>query len=113
MGKSPIVGADRYYELHGLPSREPRYDYAKIPVHELRALRLPMINSVCVMLAHAIYEQRHESIRVLASPLLGNAERVEQRPAVAYLLGFADALGIRVYWEGGIDLSAVYMGGAG
>lgn len=113
VGRTSLLGADRYYELHGLACREPRYDYRRIPVSQIRLLGLPMINSVCVMLAHAIVENRHTQIELLATPLRAGGERVDQRPAVAFLVGYARARGFRVVWEDGPDLTSIYMEGFG
>ena len=111
VGHTSLVGADRYYELHGLPCAEPRWDYLSLPVKDLQALGFPLRNTMCVMLAHAIWEWRFKRIDILASPLRTDAEKVEQRSSLAYIAGYAAAKGIAVTWEGGIDFSTVYMGG--
>ena len=113
VGRTSLLCADRYYELHGLACREPRYDYRRIPVSQIRQLGLPMVNSVCVMLAHAIVENRHTHIHLVATPLRAGGERVDQRPAVAFLVGYAKAQGFQVFWEDGPDFTTTYMGDMG
>ncbi len=107
VGRTSLVGANRYYEFHGLPCREPRFSSVQPEAIE----GLPMANSICYMLAQAIWEARFAKIELIATPLSTGPERLDQRPAVAFICGIAKAKGIEVSWEGGppIDGTRRYM----
>ena len=111
LGTSKIVGADRYYELHGLPSAEPTYRFKDIPIDELHAIWLPLSNSICIMVAHAVFEGRFESICVRGSPLRSYEYRDKQAD-LAFICGWAKGKGVHIYWEGStLDIIHIYMDG--
>ena len=112
VGKTTLPKCNRYYELHGLECPHPRFTYREVPLSKIRALGLPLKNTICVMLACAIVENRHKNIKILASPLATSAERVAERPAVAFLIGYAKAMGFNIFWEDGPDMKIIYMGGS-
>jgi hypothetical protein len=116
VGKSTIPRADRFFEFHDLPCREPCYRWKDLPKEELLHLHIPLTNSICIMLGVAILEG-HTDITILASPLCNstpyshtiNVDYAEQRPAVAYIIGLASVQGISITWEGGPDFETVYQ----
>jgi len=112
VGITKLERCNRYYELHGLESKAPKFTYREVPLSKIRALGLPLKNTICVMLACAIVENRHKNIKILASPLATSAERVAERPAVAFLIGYAMAMGFNIFWEDGPDMKIIYMGGS-
>ena len=112
VGRSSFEGADRYYELHGLPSKVPTYRECDVPYGFMKEHRLPASNSICYMIAQAILEDRFDEIHLLATPLTTSVERAHQRGAVLYLLGYAHGKGIRVFWgDAPVDFNTLYMNG--
>jgi len=111
VGITKLEQCNRYYELHGLESKAPKFTYRDVPLSKIHALGLPLKNTVCVMLACAIVENRHKNIKLLATPLMASSERIAERPSVAFLVGYAKALGFNIFWEDGININGIYMGG--
>lgn len=114
VGTNPIE-ATQYICLHGESSIHPDKDitwkdYENIPY----IYNMPITNSICFMLAVVAYniEILHKSydlVHVLASPLLAKKEMIEERPAVAYWIGYLRGIGVPVYWEGGWKRQLPYM----
>lgn len=110
--KSEIT-PDRWFEFHNLPvpDESKRWDFSRISVDTMRARGFPLHNSICYMLAQALLEERHKEILVLGASCKAKAEYLAERPSVAWLVGYAKGRGITVYWEGGCNLTQVYMNG--
>jgi hypothetical protein len=108
-----ILNSDRWFEFHNLPvpDETKRWDFGKISVDTMRARGFPLHNSVCLMLGQALLEERHKEILVLGAPCKTKEEYIKERPSVAWLVGYAKGRGIAVYWEGGCNLTQVYMNG--
>lgn len=111
LGSGKIVGADRYYELHGLPCAEPTYRFKDIPIDEIHAIGLPLSNSICIMVAHAVMENRFDNICIKGSPLRAHEYRDKQAD-LAFICGWAKGRGVHIYWEGStLDMIHIYMNG--
>lgn len=91
-------GADRYFELHGLPGRHAEAT-RKLP-EAVYEQGLPINNSICALLVYAWLEG-YTDIKVKGSPMIAKREYVEQRPALAYTVGFLNGYGIKVDWTDG------------
>lgn len=91
-------GADRYFELHGIEGRHPE------ATRELPAAvyeqELPINNSICALLVYA-WLQGYTDIKIKGSPMIAKREYIEQRPALAYVVGFLNGRGIQVDWVDG------------
>lgn len=114
LGNNPFsVFPDRWFEFHNLPvsDESKRWDFSKISVDTMRARGFPLHNSVCFMIAQALLEERHREILVLGAPCKAKVEYARERPSVAWLVGYAKGRGITIFWEGGCDLTQVYMNG--
>lgn len=110
LGTGNYEKADRYYEFHGLPCKEPTFRMNNIPIDALHREGLPLMNSICIMLAEAIYSGWFYEIKLVGCPLRDKTEYIAQKPAVAFLVGLAKGKGIRVSWEqSGLDFINVYM----
>lgn len=90
--------ADRYFELHGLPGRHPEAT-RELP-DEVYEQGLPINNSICALLVYAWLEG-YTDIKIKGSPMICKSEYIEQRPALAYVVGFLNGYGIKVDWIDG------------
>lgn len=88
-------GADLYFELHGLPCKHSNVQREVDP--EVYSFGLPINNSISVMLMTA-YLKGYKKIDILGSPLDANHEYLKQRPALACVVGFLMAKGLKVNW---------------
>lgn len=119
------IEADLYICLHGEHSIHPEKDrtWTDADLQEViqRYPSFPLTNSISIMLALVTYwvESGHvignlqglERVDILASPLISNSEYKEQRPSVAFWVGYLQALGVEVNWEGGFKRGLPYMWG--
>jgi len=111
LGVGKVEGADRYYELHGLESKTPCYRMEDIPIEALHRIGLPLTNSICIMLAHAVLDGRFSYICIKGSPLRAR-EYKDRQADLAFICGYAKGRGISIQWEeSGLDLINIYMGG--
>lgn len=103
----PVEYPDRLYGFHG--EKNATHSWRNVP-DAVSLMPLPLANSICVMLAHAICENRFSKITIYGSPLLIGKEYTKERPALAICVWYANNIAkIPTYWEGGIDFSARYM----
>lgn len=113
------IDADMYLCLHGEHSKHPERDWTWADSY-LRDVaqyysRFPIVNSVCVLLAFLAYEVEVDKnvgitrVDILASPLIATKEMKEEKPAVAFWVGYLRAIGIEVNWEGGFKRALPYM----
>jgi len=111
LGVGKVEGADRYYELHGLPCKDPCYRMEDIPIAALHRIGLPLTNSICIMLAHAVLEGRFSSITIKGSPLRAR-EYKDRQADLAFICGYAKGCGSSIRWEeSSMDFINVYMQG--
>lgn len=114
VGTNPIE-ADVYYCLHGESSIHPERDLTwRDCIHIPVMYSLPVVNTICLMLACIasdieVLHKRYQSIHILGSPLIASSEMREERPAVACWYGYLMGLGQSVYWEGGWKRKFPYM----
>lgn len=90
--------ADRYFELHGLPGRHPEAT-RELP-DEVYEQGLPINNSISALVVYAWLEGYTE-IKIIGSPMEARSEYIEQKPALAYVVGFLNGKGIKVDWVDG------------
>lgn len=110
VGTSKVVSkAHKVFELHGLNTEEVdwiRYEHI-VDLYK-KYDGFPLTNSICVMIAYALAYTDYEHIHLMACPMLFSAEREEERPAVAFWIGYAKVFGVNITWEGGIDMNKKY-----
>lgn len=93
-----LHGADLYFELHGIDTGRENTVY-EIPETVYRT-GLPINNTICAMLVCA-WLSGYKEIRLCGAPLEANGEYQEQKPAVAYIVGFLKGKGIKITWDEG------------
>ena len=98
LGIDKRPGADRYFELHGLPGYHAEAT-RELPA-EVYESGLPINNSICALLVYA-WQSGYTEIKIIGSPMEAKSEYIEQRPALAYICGFLNAKGIKVNWVDG------------
>lgn len=106
-----IWGADRYWDFHGMEFPEPTYRFKDIPIDRLHSIGLPLSNSICILVAYAVYTRDYDEIIIKGSPLRAT-EYKNRRTDLAFIVGWARGKGVRVHWEeAGIDFINIYQGG--
>ena len=98
LGTETRDGGDKYYELHDIPCRH-EGAIRKLP-DEVYRQGLPINNSVTALMVYAWLEG-YTDIIVKGNAMVAKVEYLEQRPAVAYVVGWLNGKGIRVEWTDG------------
>ena len=98
LGTETRDGGDKYYELHDIPCRH-EGAIRKLP-DEVYRQGLPINNSVTALMVYAWLEGYTE-IKVKGNAMVAKVEYLEQRPAVAYVVGWLNGKGIHVEWTDG------------
>ncbi len=99
LGTDLRIGADRYYEFHGIniyhkniltqKDLNPEiYNYKKL---------LPLNNSISILLIQA-YLEGYSEIVLMDAPMQNTTELLNQRCSVSMVIGYLLGLGISVYW---------------
>ena len=97
-GTDPRDGADWYFELHGIDTGRENTIY-EMPETIYKA-GLPINNTICAMLVCA-WLSGYQEIRLCGAPLEATDEYQDQKPAVAFIVGFLKGKGIKVTWDEG------------
>jgi hypothetical protein len=98
LGTETRLGGDKYYELHDIPCRH-EGAIRKLP-DEVYRQGLPINNSVTALMVYAWLEG-YTDIIVKGNAMVAKVEYLEQRPAVAYVVGWLNGKGIHVEWTDG------------
>lgn len=98
LGTETRDGGDKYYELHDIPCRH-EGAIRKLP-DEVYRQGLPINNSVTALMVYAWLEG-YTDIIVKGNAMVAQVEYLEQRPAVAYVVGYLNGKGIHVTWTDG------------
>lgn len=105
----PVPYSDRVYGFHGERGVTHSWDFG-MPKMKVLETGLPLNNSICIMLANAIVENRFDEIKVLGSPLSVGPEYTRERPALAVCVWYCRNIArIPCEWEGGAELTKIYM----
>lgn len=99
LGTDPRQGADKYWELHDLSTRHDDVAIRELP-DEVYQQGLPINNSVAALMVYAWLEGYTE-IKIKGCAMIAKTEYLEQRPAVAYVVGFLNGKGIKCEWTDG------------
>ena len=91
-------GADWYFELHGIDTGRENTIY-EMPETIYKA-GLPINNTICAMLVCA-WLSGYQEIRLCGAPLEATGEYQDQKPAVAFIVGFLKGKGIKITWDEG------------
>ena len=107
-----VPNLDMYWDFHGIPFTGVVHNIEEIPIEKLHKEGLPLMNSICILLAHAIYSGNYSMIQLKGCPLRDKTEYIRQKPALAFLVGLAKGRGIKIHWEqSGLDFIHIYMDG--
>ena len=98
LGVDKRDGADRYFELHGIEGHHPKAT-RELP-EAVYEQGLPINNSISALVVYAWLEGYTE-IKIIGSPMEARSEYIQQRPALAYVVGFLNGKGIKVDWVDG------------
>lgn len=97
LGTDPRKGADKYFELHGI-----RVDHENT-IYELPdsvyEQGLPVNNSISALLIYA-FLSGYKKISLVGCPMNSVQEYIEERPALAFVVGYFAGLGLRLEWDG-------------
>lgn len=94
LGVDPREGADKYFELHGIASTHECIRELQDSIYEFG---LPINNSISALIIHA-YLLGYKEIHVLGSPMRGQEEYEQQRPALGFICGWVSAKGVFCDW---------------
>ena len=100
VGVDDREGADRYFELHGIKVKHPNTTY-ELP-EEVYNQGLPINNSISAMLVYA-WLLGYTDISIVGAPMVANDEYAQQRPALAFLVGYFAGLGLKLAWDGMVE----------
>ena len=93
-------GADKYFELHGIKVKHENTVY-ELP-DEVYGQGLPINNSVSALLVHAVL-LGYTDIALVGCPMNARDEYIQERPALAFVVGYMAAKGIRLSWDGMVE----------
>ena len=91
-------GADWYFELHGIDTGRENTIY-EMPDTVYKS-GLPINSTICAMLVCAWFSG-YQEIRLCGAPLEATEEYQDQKPAVAFIVGFLRGKGINITWDEG------------
>ena len=97
LGTDPREGADRYFELHGINVTHPNTTY-ELP-DEVYETGLPVNNSISAVLIYA-WLSGYKEVSIVGAPMNSKLEYIEERPALAYVVGALAASGMKLEWDG-------------
>ncbi len=100
LGTDPREGADRYFELHGIKTKHENTTY-ELP-DSVYEMGLPVNNSVSALLIFA-WISGYKDVSIVGAPMNAKAEYIEERPALAFVIGYLAALGMRLEWDGMVE----------
>lgn len=102
LGTDPRIGADRYFELHGLPVEHENVTY-ELP-DKVYELGLPVSNSICALALFA-FISGYKDISIVGAPMDSKTEYIKERSSLALVVGFLTGSGLKVNWDGMPDLA--------
>lgn len=100
LGTDEREGADKYFELHGIKVEHENTVY-ELP-EEVYNQGLPINNSISALLVFAVLSG-FKDIAIVGAPMNARDEYIQERPALAFLVGYFAAKGIRLSWDGMVE----------
>ena len=100
LGTDEREGADKYFELHGIKVEHENTVY-ELP-EEVYNQGLPINNSISALLVLAVLSG-FKDIAIVGAPMNARDEYIQERPALAFLVGYFAAKGIRLSWDGMVE----------
>lgn len=99
VGTSEYPDADLYFEFHDIPVNHPQGKVITQVPEMLSQSDLPLNNSICIMLAMAVCFGEFDTIRIAGCPMNTKEEYIEQRTALAYMVGYYRGKGYKIIWD--------------
>ena len=99
VGTSKYPDADLYFEFHDIPVNHPAEKTITHVPEMLSQSDLPLNNSICIMLAMAVGCGEFDTIRIVGCPMNTREEYIEQRTALAYMVGYYKGKGHKIIWD--------------
>lgn len=98
LGTETRDGGDKYFELHDIPCRH-QGAIRELP-DEVYTQGMPVNNSISALAVYA-WLTGYTEIKIKGCAMVAKNEYLEQRPAVAYVVGFLNGKGIKCEWTDG------------
>lgn len=100
LGTDPREGADKYFELHGIKVNHENTVY-ELP-DSVYECGLPINNSISALLVHA-WQSGYKDIALVGAPMNAKDEYINERPALAFVVGYIAGQGIKLSWDGMVE----------
>lgn len=100
LGTDNREGADKYFELHGITVEHENTIY-ELP-DAVYNQGLPINNSISALLVYAVLSG-YTNIAIVGAPMNARDEYIQERPALAFLVGYFAAKGIKLSWDGMVE----------
>ncbi|MCR4627388.1 MAG: hypothetical protein K5640_07035 [Treponema sp.] len=100
LGTDPRNGADKYFELHGIKVNHENTVY-ELP-DEVYEQGLPINNSISALLIHG-WLQGYKTIEIIGAPMNARDEYINERPSLAFVVGYIAAQGVKLSWDGMVE----------
>lgn len=97
LGTDPRPYGDVYFELHGIKIKNHDKVIYELP-DEVYQMGLPINNSISALLIFS-FLKGYKDVEILGCPMESHIEYLEQRPALAYVIGFLSSKGMNIQWN--------------
>lgn len=97
LGTDKREGADKYFELHGIKVEHENTFY-ELP-DEVYDQGLPVNNSISALAIYA-WMLGAKKISIIGAPMDSTPEYVQERPSLAFVVGYLAGCGIKMEWDG-------------
>ena len=102
LGTDPREGADRYFELHGIKVEHENTTY-ELP-ESVYEEGLPINNSISALLIYA-WQLGYREVSIVGAPMNARDEYINERPSLAFVVGYIAAQGLKLEWDGMVENS--------
>ena len=102
LGTDPRKGADKYFELHGIKVEHENTIY-ELP-DSVYEMGLPINNSISALLVYA-WISGYKEVSIVGAPMDSKDEYIHERPALAFVVGYIAAQGMKLEWDGMVENS--------
>lgn len=96
-GTDQREGGDLHFELHGIEIKNHKNVIYELP-EEVYTFGLPINNTISALCVYA-WLLGYKWISIVGAPMNSSNEYLEQRPALAYVIGWLSAKGVKINWS--------------
>lgn len=100
LGTDEREGADKYFELHGIKVEHENIFY-ELP-DEVYNQGLPVNNSISALAIYA-WMLGAKKISIIGAPMDSTPEYIQERPSLAFVVGYLAGCGIKMEWDGMVE----------